>query len=493
MKTLKTLLTLSLLGSLMAACNWSKNPASDIEEIRAAKRDATTEPQKEIVYVDREVPVPQTKTVYVDKEKPVEVIKTVYVDKEVPVEVIKKEYIEKEVPVYKEQATLDGKYIAITADAAMKFMEGQTGTFKVLGRTFVPGMKVELSASNLPAGATFQKTSDVDGMATYELKWSPTVALIPSTQVYKMFEIKITPKVTEAPKGHSKEAIQKLLQDKEVTVFVIRSQKIPSEVAVEGLDQEVTEGTITTFYVTAKVHGFDDQSGEMPFLKVSYDNLVKKAGVSLLQLDGTRHVVMDPKQAPAYLGDFKWKFTLSFDTKNVSVEPAVTIDKKLSPTADATPVRMSFRVVSPLGADSPEFVKEVNIKHTTSVLTPKFDVADLTGDALELVPGETATLKFKAGTLIGGSTAQVEVSDISSLKGSPKITCATDKEVKSRRACTLTWSVPCEANEGDLNQSISMSAVTTLNGKNSDATSYVLKTVMSKKTSDKCAKAGATP
>lgn len=489
MKTLKSLILLGTATSMMMACNHSKNPAGDINDIRAHKQDGKQEKEYETKYVIKEVPVDREKIVYVDKEVKVEVEKPIYIDKEVKVEVEKPIYIDKEVPVTKEQATVDGKYVIITADPAMKFIEGQTGSFKVHSRSMIPGLKIELAIASLPSGATFQKVSDSE-MVTYELKWSPTVAMIPSSEVYKVFDLKISATVTEVPQGRSKEDLQKLMRDKEVLLFVLRSQKAPSEVSVEGLTQEVSEGTITPFSVIATVHGVDDQSAQKPSLKISYDNMPYMAGSPLLVQDGSKHVTFDDKKAPTYLGQFRWKFDLAYDTKNIAVPPALGKDGKMAAQETATPVKLSLKVVSPFGAESPEMLKTLKIKHTSDFSAPKFDVAGLSSDTLELVPGETKTLKFKVQSAIAQSTTKVEIPDLSTMKGSPKVTCAA---VKSTQECTLTWAVPCDSTESDLNQNLSLSAVATANGKNSNATQYVLKTSRAKTAAAACANTGANP
>lgn len=499
MKTVKKLIILSIAGITATACNgtdgsWSKNPAPDINQIRASKKTEGQEgPQRVTEYVIKEVPVEVKMPVYVDKEVPVPVEKVVYVDKEVPVPVEKIVYVDKEVPVIKEQATIDDKYVVISADPAMKFMEGQKSSFKILGRSLLPGLKVDLKISELPKGATFKKVSETD-IATYELSWAPTVDMIPSNEVYKTFDLKVSAQVVEAPKGRDKNAIQKLLREKEVTVFILRSQKGPSDVIVEGLGQQVSEGELTPFAITATVHGLDDKSGQKPTLKITYDQISSIAGSNLLELNGTKHIIADQAQMdPVYMGDFKWKFHLLFDTKNVAVQPALTKTGKLAPSSEYTPVRMSFKVTSPFGADSPEILKQLKIQRTTAFVAPQFDFSGMNSETLELTPGETKTVTFAVQSAQPLSTTKVEVKNISTLKGSPNVTCTTSSKAKSRQECTLTWNVPCNATNSDLTQSISMSAVTTIDGKNTDPTAFTLKTSRSKEAAKNCTKTGAKP
>ncbi|MEZ0392817.1 MAG: hypothetical protein ACAH59_11425, partial [Pseudobdellovibrionaceae bacterium] len=237
MKNFKTLFLLTLTGSLMSACNGNvdKHPVEDLEEIKAYQKEN---------YVSKESPQQTTK--YIEVEKPVVVEKKVYVPQK-EIQVVEKPVVqEKEVPFPVEQATINDKYLVITADSEMQFTEGQTSSFKVLGRSLIAGVKVNLVAKDLPSGATFEKAPGTE-IDTYLLKWTPTYSIVPANSVFKTFKVKISAQVTEAPEGKNKEAIQKLMREKELTVFLLKDQKPPTDVTIEGLPDEVSEGSITPF------------------------------------------------------------------------------------------------------------------------------------------------------------------------------------------------------------------------------------------------------
>ncbi|MEZ0392839.1 MAG: hypothetical protein ACAH59_11535, partial [Pseudobdellovibrionaceae bacterium] len=235
-----------------------------------------------------------------------------------------------------------------------------------------------------------------------------------------------------------------------------------------------------------------DKSGQLPTLHVSYDRQSSIAGNPILEEDGTRYSVPDQtKRLPEYVGQNKWKFNMLFDTQNISVTPPRGKDGKLAPTADATPVRMSFKVVAPSTSSSAEVLKQVKVKLTLPLAAPKFDLSGLKAQSLELTPGMKTTLIFTVESLHPRSSTKVNVQNISTLKGSPSITCKLAKNSKTRQECTLLWSVPCDATDADVTQNIDMSAVATIDGKDTDVTSYTLKTSRSPKAPVACKKPGA--
>lgn len=333
MKNGNTLLPLVALVVATAGCGeYQKNPAPDLAKMREYAK----------------VQVQQ------GPDKPIEKVNTVIV--------------EKPVLVVKEESTIDQKFIVITPDPQMTFNEGQRGQFKIRARVLVPGIEIKLSAQGLPEGAKLEKSSQEKDL--YTLTWTPALYTIPANYSMKGYNVKVVAEVSSAANTAQAEKLKGLIRESEFSLFLFRNQETPSELSVSGLTNQLDEGTVTPFTVTVKVPGTDEKTPVKPRLSVTYDVVSYTAGNSFLEHDGARYVKEDPKQKePEYLGDSKWKFTLLFDTKNISVQPQLAKDGSLLANADGTRVRLSFKVYSPHGLSTPEILSQLKIRYVKPATT----------------------------------------------------------------------------------------------------------------------------
>lgn len=313
---------------LASGCGFKKNPVgSDLNTIRAeGKQQMENGPVK---------PTTVTNTVVVEKPQ----------------------------VVTREESTIDDKFLVITPDPQMSFNEGQTATYNIRARVLVPGVQISLSASGLPAGATL--TASTTEKDLYILSWTPELYTIPANSNMKAYGVKLTAQVSSASaNAQDAEKLKGLVREQDISLFLFRNQELPSELKIAGLDQELSEGQVLPFTVTAKVPGVDDKTPVKPRLVVSYDGVSYTAGNNYLELDGSRYVVVDlNKKDAVYLGNEQWQFSLLFDTKNISVQPELAKDGSILANADGTRVRVSFKVYSPYGLSTPDTLSQIKIKY----------------------------------------------------------------------------------------------------------------------------------
>ncbi|MFN7729713.1 MAG: hypothetical protein ACK5P7_11200 [Bdellovibrio sp.] len=393
--------------------------------------------------------------------------------------------VEKPVEVVREQATIDENALIISPDRRLVFTEGMPATYKVGARSTIAGVKVRLNAKNLPEGAKLEKSpTEAD---VYLLTWTPKIYTVPANDSLKEIDVKFGIEVTETPSEKVKKALFGITREREVTLQVKRTQAVPTELAIEGLGAEVAEGTITKFQVTVKIPGIDGQAPRKPMLTV-FNDLGQTAGVAYLEQDGTRHVMIDPTAREAiYVGDLKWKFSLIFDTKNISARPDLDSRGQTLSQSATSNVRFNLLVTSPFGTVTPQILKLVKIGLNRPVSAPRFDFAGLTGPALELTPGEKMKFNFIVSSADASSTVKLELPDLKTLVGAPKIACKSVINKPAKQECVLEWNVPCAATDAELKQEISMSATAVIAGRNSEPVQQVLNTVRSKKEKVGCA------
>lgn len=338
-----TLLAVPVTLVLSGCGDWKKNPvpetknattgeAFDLETLRNHSKDVITHGQ----------------------DKPREITNTVIV--------------EKPVIVVKEESTYDEKFIVITPDTQMTFNEGQEAIFKVYARVLVQGVQISLTAKNLPEGATL--TASQTEKDLYLLKWNPALYTVASNENIKTFNVKLVAEIVSVSSQQNADKLKGMVREREVSLFLFKNQEAPSELKVEGLTSEVAQGQETPFSVTVKVPGIDGRSAQKPRLVISYDGVSFTSGNDFLELDGSRHVVADKsKKEPEYLGDFKWKFSLVFDTKNISVQPQLAKDGTFMVNANGLRVRLSFKAYSPNSLSTPETLSKLKIRFATPEVT----------------------------------------------------------------------------------------------------------------------------
>jgi hypothetical protein len=443
MKMSHQILSLTLLAMLSSACGkHQKNPVPDLDKMRE-------EGKQEVI---------------LGPDKPKEIIRTIVVTQQVEVQT--------------ESNVVDSSFLNIIPDSDINFIEGKAASFNVVGRTQVPGAKVKLKAENLPAGVTFELKPTSSEKFNYALSWNPAYNTVPFGSGSKSFKIKIVAELEQA-QGKDGKTAQIISNEKEVVIFVVPAQAAPTDVQVSGLKSIIEEGTETPFSITVVVPGIDDKSALRPTLIPSYDNVSMTPGNSFLELDATRHIVPDlAKKSLEYFGDFKWRFNLMFDTKNISVQPPLAADKQILTNAISSHVRMNFMVLSPRGALSPKILKQIEIQLDKPVVAPRFDFSGLNASSLVLKPGQKTTLIFTVSSADASSTVSVERPNVSTLVGAPTIDCKALASAKQE--CTLTWNVPAEATEADLTQELAFTAISSKSGKNSDPVKQSLKVSMEK-------------
>ncbi len=454
MNHIKSLITLIPIGLVLAGCGeWKKNPVPNADGVnlqdlrKFAKDQTTTGPEKPRVI---------TETIIVEKPQ----------------------------VIVKEESTIDEKFLVITPDSQMTFNEGQSASFKVRARVLVPNVQVKLTAQGLPAGATLQASQSEKDM--YVLTWNPVLYTVPSNASMKTYTVKLVAEVVVTDSSKSASQLKGLVREKEINLFLFRNQELPSSLKVESLPTELNEGQLTPFSVTVLVPGIDGSASAKPRLVISYDGVSYTAGNSFLELDGSRYVVADLNQKdPEYLGNSKWKFSLLFDTKNISVQPQLAKDGTILKNSDGTRVRLSFKVYSPFGLATPETLTQIKVKYTKAITAPRFDLSALGQQSLEVSRGQVINLKFAVSSPDTAATVAV-VAQESKLAGKPAVSCQNSAVGANKQDCTLSWTVPCDAALDQVAGTVDMTATSTVNSRDSETTSYSLKVVNAAKEQSLC-------
>ncbi len=281
-------------------------------------------------------------------------------------------YIETEKEVVREQATLNESYIKVELDKKdmpLRFFENTNSKAKFYLRVLDPSIKMTLTAKDLPAGATFTNVSTPQDPDAYELKWTPPLYTISFSETPpKVMTLTLVPVVNSAKTSATKVAIvQKLFLEKVFTISVFRTHEKPSELSVSGLPDKVDEGQVLPFTVVARIPGIDDNSPQKPTIGIFKDNVTQIAGTDYLEMSGVRHITSDESRAEIeYLGDYKWKFNLLFDTKNISVEAQKAKSGNILENADTTHVRFGIKVYAPFNATNAT-VMQIAIKRPTVI------------------------------------------------------------------------------------------------------------------------------
>jgi hypothetical protein len=268
-------------------------------------------------------------------------------------------YVTKEKEVIKEQATLTDGYFKIDiADKMLSFYEGQASSYKITLRVLDPELQMKLTAKGLPAGAELKDVSTTKTPNAYELRWTPALYTISyDEQPPKMMSATLAPVFVSAKTAKKTEAVKGMSLEKTIIFSVLRNQDKPSELVVNGLATEVQEGQVVPFSVVAKFPGVDANAPVKPYLGRFKDNTNQVAGSNYLEMDGTRYASENPDLASVeYIGDYKWKFNLIFDTKNNPVEAQKSKDGSIA-AVNFTQVRLGMRVFGAFNASPPTVVR----------------------------------------------------------------------------------------------------------------------------------------
>lgn len=281
-------------------------------------------------------------------------------------------YVPKPVEVIKEQATLNDSYFKIDlGDKTMAFYEGQATAYKITLRVQDSDIQMKLTAKGLPTGAELKDISTAQSPNTYELRWTPALYTISyDEQPPKTVNAILVPVLVSAKTQAKANTVKGLSLERTIFFSVFRNQEKPSELTVNGLAAEIQEGQVVPFSVVAKFPGVDNNSPVKPYLGHFKDNATQVAGSNYLEMDGTRYVSVDSSRAAVeYIGDFKWKFNLVFDTKNNPVESQKAKDGSIA-NVNFTQTRMGMRAFGAFNS-SPVSVVRVKITRTATEAGPE--------------------------------------------------------------------------------------------------------------------------
>ncbi|MBO9665197.1 MAG: hypothetical protein J7501_00085 [Bdellovibrio sp.] len=455
MKMVKNFILVVPAAMTLAACNgWDKSPSSDLETLRAQAKVVTQ----------------------MGPDKPREIIKTVVTTKTDTKTV--------------EEKTVDASFLNIVNEPVMAFSEGKAATYKFRAFTTIPGAVVKLTAKGateqLPEGLSIQLSKTEKDV--YVVSWTPALYTVKAES--RLIKVNLVLSVVNPGQAPNPEAVKGLTAESSIVLLVTKTQQAPSNVKVEGLKSEINEGTLTPFTVTVTVPGIDGKAVQKPVINASFDGVSVTAGNSFQELDGSRHIIADlNKKDPEYLGDSKWKYSLIFDTKNISVQPQLAKDGSIMKSADGTRVRFVVKVNNN-GLEASSLV-QTKIRYNKSIAAPRFDLSGIAKQALEISAGESVSLKFFALSADKNAVVKVETKN-SALAGNPQVTCADSATGSSKQDCTLTWTAPCDATAEQLTGAVEMTATSTVDGRISEVTSYSLKTVKAAADKGLCQEAAKT-
>lgn len=152
---------------------------------------------------------------------------------------------------------------------------------------------------------------------------------------------------------------------------------------------------------------------------------------------------------------------------------------------DGTRVRLNFSVLGRNQVATPEKLVQLKIRYDKSISAPQFSMPALGQEAVEVSRGQQLKLEFAVSSSQSGSVVSVNI-PANSLPGAPTITCAPSAEGASKQSCVMSWNVPCDTTEDKLTGSIAMTAISTVEGRESETTTYTLKTAASKEDKKLC-------
>ncbi|MGE3759152.1 MAG: hypothetical protein AB7H97_15420 [Pseudobdellovibrionaceae bacterium] len=380
--------------------------------------------------------------------------------------------------VIQEQATVTENSFVIMAPRKVDFIEGQKRSFTVQPRAVVKGITFELKAANLPENSEFALTDKENHI--YTITWTAPYNTVQHGKYYFENKVKFYVEIKSVADEKLKYQVAGLVRETEVDLQVFTPQEAPSNLKVD-LPSELDEETTTQFTVTARVPGTNENSTK-PTLIIDYDGVSRVASSDVLEVNGNHHIMPDYQSKAEYIpSEDVWKFTPTFDTKNIPVRPVVSINGQLVKNAAYSKMRLTFRIVSPRGTSSAEVLKQVKINLIRAPDAPKFDMSNLEQPKLHVTPGETTKFAFTVYTINQKATLNLDLQDIKELPGSPTITCKSTAQVPSRKDCILTWAVPCKTTDFSLEEKIKMTATATVGNKTSEVVPYELKTSRSNK------------
>jgi hypothetical protein len=462
-------LTLAGVAVSLAACGgYQKNPVTDIDTLRSGGR----------AELNRGHEKPQVITEYVRVEVPKEVI--------VEKPIVRYEQVE----VIREQATVDGRFVAISVEPGMTFTEGKQGRFNIRARVLVPDVQIRLVGRSLPSGA--QITADDREPGLYRLSWTPALNTVPANTSHKLELGKVAVEITGAKDAETRKKLEGLVREQEFSMLVLRDSTPPSNMEL-SLAQQVQEGDQVPFTLTVTVPGLDGRTAQKPRASFYYDGMSTSQGSDLLQLDGSRYIIADAsKTEPEFLGDGKWRFHQIFDTKNIPVQPQLLRNGSVSRDAQGVQVRFSYKVMSPNGSAAAEKVQTMTIAYASNRndAVPRFDMSAMPANKLTPGPGDTVELSFSVSASRTDAEVVMSLPDLSRAPGAPSLTCQVGSS-PAAQSCQLKWAIPCTARVQDITRDIQIRAQAKVGSWQSTAVTQVIKVEGSRNRNAACAPAAA--
>ncbi|XGC82203.1 hypothetical protein ACES2L_06860 [Bdellovibrio bacteriovorus] len=385
---------------------------------------------------------------------------------------ITKEVIVKEDRIVKiEESTINGSLLVISADEDMDFEEGKTKQYKIQARVLDPSVEIKLNVEEKPKEVSIEKSTKEANV--YILTYTPALYTVPANKKKQKLKVVLKAVVTSTKNAADAAKYEGLVRTKELDLTVFRTEDAPSEVQVLGLGTQVSEGTITTFSVTAKVPGTDANAPQKPSLIVTADENQSTAGQNFKDLDGSRHIPADTKVE--YIKDSVWKFTKTFDTQNIPVQPQIGKTGAILQNVDGTFVRVAFRVAYD-GLQTAPTVQRIKIAYTKPISAPRFDLTSIGQTGLKASPGKTVVANFTVTSADAQAEVKVET-PVTSLDVNPSLTCVDASTGANKQNCTLSLNVSCDTKLENLNGDITVNALSVVNGRNSNLVAAKIKVV----------------
>lgn len=222
-------------------------------------------------------------------------------------------YVPQEIPVKQEQTTLNDSFVKITYPSQINFYEGKAGKVKITLGVKDPGFTMKLTAKGLPEGATLKDISTKAEPNTYEFRWTPAFNTLPVDQTEpEAMMITLVPILNTVKDEAKAKAVRSLSLEKTMVFFLMKSQEEPSALTIMGLPSEINEGEKVAFSATVKFLGLDNTTAFKPEIASILEKDTEAAGT--LRVESVE-----------YLGDFKWKFNLTFIANGSAVQTRLVL------------------------------------------------------------------------------------------------------------------------------------------------------------------------
>ena len=234
----------------------------------------------------------------------------------------------------------------------LNFVEGTASEQKVRARVYMDGIGFSLKTSNLPKGATFEKSKE-DGI--WILSWKPEFGFIPSSQNEKQVDIQIELIPTVNPGYSSSTKLPSQIERTvHFTLMVRHTEAEPTIVSVKGLKGDISEKTAVPFKV--EVSDPASYKGAAPELTWGYDATTYSKSSKVFSGQSGIDWESYDNTAPKQLKNGNWEYSLVYYPSVVaSLHRKKASDGKLK-------VQFSFQAASSASEElSPAYSHPLNI------------------------------------------------------------------------------------------------------------------------------------